>query len=105
EPRPAGIDGVSPMRAPLLLALAAFAAPALADTLTRVRIDTPEARALGSRLEQAGFDVLEGSLSANSLEVVASTQTLATLQSMGLKYAVVERGHPLQQAGDAVPSG
>ena len=102
------------MKLTLALALAAFAAPATADTLTRIRIDSPDARAVASRLEHSGFDVLEGSVQNASLEVIASEASLMDLRRMGLRWTVVEKGRPFddiqreRQIGagpDPVPPG
>ncbi|MBL9030702.1 MAG: carboxypeptidase regulatory-like domain-containing protein [Phycisphaerae bacterium] len=96
------------MKAPLLLALAAFAAPVIAaDTLTRVQIDSPRAEAIAARLEREGFDVLEGSVGPASLQVVASAESLERLRRMGLEYKVIARGRPLNdiQAEQAMGPG
>ncbi|MFN0131980.1 MAG: M14 family zinc carboxypeptidase [Phycisphaerales bacterium] len=103
------------MKGPLLLALGALAVPALAaDTLTRIQIDSPNARTIAHRLEHSGFDVIEGSVGPTSLQVVASAESLDLLRRMRIRYTIVAKGRPFndiqakQQMGpgpDPVPVG
>ena len=83
-----------------------------AQTLTRVRIDTPAARTVADELIAAGHDVLEGSITDNSFEVVGSDEWIERLRTRGLNPVTIEVGRPFReiqeerQAGiAAVPNG
>src|SRR5262249_28283399 len=93
------------MKLPLVLFLSAMTAPALGDTLTRIRIDAPNARGLAARLEHAGYDVLEGSVRDGSLEVVASPKSREDLKAMRLQITVVQVGRPYSEIQGDVPGG
>jgi len=84
------------IKAPLAIALCALCAPAMGDTLTQVRIDAPNARDVAHRLEQAGFDVLEGSVQNRSLEVIASAEALEDIRLMGLSFTILAKGRPFE---------
>jgi len=96
------------------LALSALLAPfAAAQSLSHVRLSAPNASALAETLEQEGFDVLEGSVRADALDLVVSAESAALLESRGLKLQLIERGRPykdiqrelLAASPDAVPAG
>jgi len=74
-----------------------LAASAWGQQLNRYRIDDENAEALASTLEQAGFDVLEGSVRAGSFEVIASDEWLQALEARGLSPVLVEVGRPFRQ--------
>lgn len=92
-------------------ALVALAAPSFGQTLKRVGIEVPDAPALAERLAEEGYDVLEGSVEAGSLELVVSDASLVTLERAGFAPRVLEVGRPYkdiqaqQGGGDAVPAG
>ncbi len=99
--------------APAALCLAALAS-AQAPTLRRVRVKSPQAPQLAEELGALGFDVLEGSVAAGSLELVVSQTSFAWLSSHHYAPVVLETGRPMYQiqaeaqaaAGpDAVPVG
>ncbi len=81
------------------------AVPLAAQTLRRVRVDTPGARELAAYLEQTGFDVLEGSVRETSLELVVSEPSMSKLLAMGYMPEVLEVGRPFQEIQGDVPSG
>ena len=101
------------MRSCLLIALVVclFPAAVLADTLKRVRVDADEAPALAIQLERAGFDVLEGSVTDWSLELIVSTHDLQRLEDQGYAPVILAVGRPFkdiqaeQQAPDSPPTG
>ncbi len=92
------------MKHQILLAavLGAACAPALAQPLARVRIESADARALAASLEGAGYDVLEGGVQDRSLEVIADEAGIADLRRRGLAIAVLDWSGPLG-AGDGPP--
>jgi hypothetical protein len=100
------------MNISVALALCTLAGTVLADeTLLRVRIDTPGARKIAEQFEHGGFDVIEGSVSDKSLEIVASERSYVALSRMGLSMTTIEKGRPYeqvqaeQQADGGVPTG
>jgi murein tripeptide amidase MpaA len=88
----------------------ACVATAEASPLRRVRLDVEEGRALATRLELAGFDVLEGSVTDNSLELVVSEADLQSLIELGFDPVTLAIGRPFkdiqeEQAEDSIPTG
>ncbi len=82
----------------LLFVLAAQPATAqVEETLMRARIEHPQPALLSSELTAAGYDVLEGSLTASSLDVVVSGKELNELQARDLLIIEIESGRPLQE--------
>ena len=70
------------------LALAFLLAPlAGAQSLSHVRVAAADAQALAATLESGGFDVIEGSVRANALELVVSERSAALLVARGLPGA------------------
>jgi hypothetical protein len=99
---------------PLVLAPFFLQIPVAAQALRRVRIDSPVARELAREFEQEGFDVLEGAVREDSLELVVSDPSMTRLLSMGYMPIVLEVGRPFEQiqaerdsaaGADAVPAG
>jgi hypothetical protein len=82
------------LTAPLAMALCALSAPALGDTLRQVRIDAPDAPKVAQRLTASGFDVLEGSITAGSFEVIAPADGVEQLRRMGLNVTLIATGRP-----------
>jgi len=86
---------------------------AAADPLRHVRLDTPGARELALDLEHAGFDVLWGSVTDNSLELIVSVPYLQRLRDQGFTPTILAVGRPFRDiqaerqkdAGDDVPPG
>ena len=96
----------------LVAALGMLGAHAVgAQTLTHVRLDAAGSPALAALLEDQGFDVVEGSVRGNKLELVCSPQSLGLLEQRGLTPVVLARGRPFreiqaqQQGPDGVPAG
>ena len=82
----------------LLFVLAAQSTAAqVEETLMRARIEHPQPTLLSSELAAAGYDVLEGSLTASTLDVVVSSSELDELQARGLLIIEIELGRPLQE--------
>ena len=70
------------------------------ETLIRARIEHPQPALLSSELTAAGYDVLEGSLTAyipRCSDVVVSGNELDELQARGLLIIEIESGRPLQE--------
>jgi len=84
---------------------------ALAQTSTHVRLDVAGAPALAALLEDQGFDVIEGSVREDKLELVCSPRSLELLEQRGLQPRLLARGRPFreiqaqQQGPDGVPAG
>jgi murein tripeptide amidase MpaA len=94
----------------LTLLVCAFAAAAEAAPLRRVRLDVEDARALATKLEREGFDVLEGSVTDNALELVVSEVDLQSLIDMGYEPVTLAIGRPLkdiqqEQVDRSIPPG
>ena len=87
------------MKKTLLLGLSSFllSIPVGAQALTRVRVDTPDARQLASELELRGFDVVEGSVQSASLELVVSAESMTELLAMGYEPEVIQIGRPFSE--------
>jgi hypothetical protein len=90
------------------LAVAAAASLASAQVSTHVRLRDPDARGLAQTFEDAGFDVVEGSVEGGALELVCSDASLAYLRERGFELEVLAVGKPfaeIQSGPDGVPSG
>ncbi len=90
------------MRTPSLvliasLVIALLTAPASADTLIRARFESPHARALAAAWLDAGLDVLHGSITDDSLEIIASAETLADLADQGHVPVATIPGRPFAE--------
>ncbi len=92
----------------LLLFSGVFSGVAPAQTLQRVKLDTRNPTALGTQLEQAGFDVLSV---GNHVEVVVNPTEKSALLGLGFQPVLLETGRSLrrilaeQEMLDGVPSG
>jgi hypothetical protein len=85
--------GVLPALAVLLLS----SSTASAQHLTHVRLRSGDAPALAQRLEQEGFDVLEGSVGPGALELVVSRTSRERLEERGFALEVIAEGRPFAQ--------
>jgi hypothetical protein len=93
----------------------AGAAIATGETLMRVRVETPDAVAASDALANQGFDIVEGSVTADAFEAVVSNESLDGLMEQGFCPQVQEQGRPFrvvqaEAAGEgitslAIPSG
>jgi len=87
------------------------ATEATALDLWRVRVDAEQAPSVADRLEGAGFDVLRGSVSDFSLELVVTADERTQLLRMGYRPVVLEKGRPFddiqaeRSSVEAVPAG
>jgi hypothetical protein len=94
------------LRLALVAALCGWPLAAVAQTLTHVEITTADAPALAAALEREGFDVVEGSVKAGRLEVIASDQMLALLEERGFEMRVLGVSRPLAEVfGEDIPPG
>ncbi|MCK4341975.1 MAG: carboxypeptidase regulatory-like domain-containing protein [Phycisphaerae bacterium] len=96
----------------IVVAACLLTAAASAETLRHVRIEAENPAALAVELDRAGYDVLMGSVTANSLELIVSTLSLDRLKALGYEPEILAVGRPLrdiqaewQAAGDDVPPG
>ncbi len=80
----------------IALLVCACAATAEAAPLRRVRVDIEDARAVAAKLERTGFDVLEGSVTDNSLELVVSDADLQSLLDLGFDPVTLAIGRPFK---------
>lgn len=82
-------------------ALLFFAQARAADEpLSRVRVSHDNAAALAHELRAEGFDVLEGSITRMSLELVVSPAEKELLSGRGLRLELLEIGRPLRDIID-----
>lgn len=81
----------------LVLAFLLGPAAATAEPLRQVRLDVPNAPELALELDRAGFDVLPRSVTAGSLELIASAAELDRLAAMGLVPITVAVGRPFAE--------
>lgn len=96
----------------VILVVCAISSSAVGQTLTHVRIEIPEAPAVAWQLERAGFDVLEGSITQESVDLIVSPSALDDLESAGFQLRVIAAGRPFrdiqterQPPGRDVPTG
>jgi len=80
-----------------ILALLLGTTAAVAEPLRQVRLDGPNAPELAMELDRAGFDVLPRSVTAGSLELIASAAELDQLVAMGLVPVTVAVGRPFAE--------
>jgi hypothetical protein len=87
------------MKQTLLLGLSTvlLSLPLGAQSLVRVKVDTPDARQLAAELELRGFDIVEGSVADASLELVVSQQSMVQLLAMGYEPEVIQVGRPFRE--------
>ena len=96
--------------ATLVLAVCAVPLSASAGPLIHVRIDAEDARAVAARLESAGFDVLEGSVTETTVELIVSESELTVLERQGYALVTLARGRPFaeiqaERRGPRLPPG
>jgi len=65
--------------------------------LTHVRVETERAAAIAGLLEQAGFDVLQGSIEAGSFEVIVGPEEQRQLELRGLEPITIAVGRPFNE--------
>ncbi len=88
-----------------------FPGLAPAQLSTHVLLEAADAGALAHSLEDQGFDVIEGSVSATALELVCSPASLTYLRERGFAPTTIAIGRPYQeiqasqQGPEAVPVG
>ncbi len=81
---------------------------AQAEPLRRVRLCVDNARVVAVELERAGFDVLEGSVTDKSVELIVSEPELEKLLSQGFAPETLAIGRPfrdIQAEQDSIPPG
>ena len=99
----------------LILAAAVVAgATALADKaskLSRLTVAAEQPKVSADKLRAAGFDVLEGSVTESSFDLVVSAAELDLLREMPLEIVSIESGRPLAEivtmddGSRAIPTG
>jgi carboxypeptidase T len=67
------------------------------EPLRRVRIETQDARTHAIVLEQRGFDLLRGSVTDSSMELIVSIAELDRLRQLGFQAEVIEVGRPFRE--------
>jgi hypothetical protein len=72
------------------------------DGLVQVRVGASDPEASAKTLLQAGFDVLEGSLQQESLDVIGSAEEIDRLRALGYQVEMIDRSAPLQKKMEAV---
>ncbi len=94
-----------------LVLLLVLVPTASAQTLIHVRVTDDDASALATELENAGYDVVEGSIASDSFELVVGDLELAAVRDMGLSVELIARGRPFREiqdesgSADMVPAG
>jgi zinc carboxypeptidase len=89
-----------------IAAWALLASAGFAQTSTLVRLDHPDAAGVAVELADSGFDVVEGSVRAHSLELVASPESLGLLKARGFALTTLAVGRPFRDLQpEAVPAG
>ena len=96
---------------PVVVFMALMPLSAAGQTLSRVRIQVEDAPAVAEQLRSDGFDVLEGSVSPGSLELVVNGAESDVLVVRGYGLEIVEIGRPFREiqaektTALAVPAG
>jgi hypothetical protein len=80
-----------------IVAAALAANTAFAQQLNHFRVDDPNARKVGALLVEQGYDVLEGSISGGSFEIIASPETQRMLEARGLDLTLLQEGKPFRE--------
>ncbi len=91
-----------------LVLLCAATSPASAEPLRRVRLNAADPVSVAEQLRGAGLDVLDGSITADTLDVIVSATDLQTLLDLGYKPELIAVGRPfrdIQAEMDALPPG
>ena len=70
---------------------------ALNRPLIHVKIETPDAPGLAQRLLEAGYDVLEGSVTQNWFELIVTDSELEILSQEGFELQTIAVGRPFSQ--------
>ena len=65
--------------------------------MSRVLVETENARQVAQQLERDGFDVLEGSVKRGSLELVVTPASFGELLAYGFNPQVLEEGRPFAE--------
>jgi predicted deacylase len=79
-----------------LAIVGSFAVTAQAEPLRRVRLAVADAHAVAVELERAGFDVLEGSVTDGSLDLIVDESYLLVLQELGYEPETIAIGRPFR---------
>jgi len=67
------------------------------DTSSHIRIDMPNAQKVASKLKFDGFDVLRGTMTTTSLELIVTPRELTQLEGQGYKPVTLEKGRPFRE--------
>ncbi|MCH8804712.1 MAG: carboxypeptidase regulatory-like domain-containing protein [Planctomycetes bacterium] len=84
------------IRTVLMMVLLAAPLEAAAQTLSRVRIDSPQARSLADKLHAEGFDILRPTIRDDSFELIVSDAEWKGLEQRGLEPILIARGRPFR---------
>ena len=91
-----------------VLLVCALAMTVQAEPLRRIRLDVDNARALAVQLERDGFDVLAGSVTDQSVELIVTALDLQRLIERGYDPVTLAIGRPfkdIQAEQDSIPPG
>jgi len=94
----------------ILASLALLTASPGAEPLMRVQVTTPAAQTWAARLLDEGFDVLEGEVTATTIDLIVTRDDRARLESHGFTLRTIGIGRPLRELaeegpGDPLPTG
>ena len=81
----------------VILVVCAASGTALGQTLTHIRIETSGAPAVARQLEREGFDVLEGSITWESFDLIVSNAELDDLDIAGFEPQIIAFGRPFRE--------
>ncbi len=84
----------------LILLVASFMVASIAEAtepLRHVRIEDPNSQELALQLERQGFDVLEGSVTEDHFEIIASMGSLQSLMDAGYAPEILAIGRPFRE--------
>ncbi|MCK4332859.1 MAG: hypothetical protein KAV40_04700 [Thermoplasmatales archaeon] len=71
--------------------------PVSSGTSSHIRIDTSDVRKVASKLKFDGFDVLRGTVTETSLELIVTSGELTMLKGQGYEPVTLEKGRPFRE--------
>lgn len=71
--------------------------PIIFDTSYHIKIDTPEAQRVASQLKMEGYDVLSGTVTTTSLELIVTHVELNNLKEQGYNPIILEKSRPFRE--------
>ena len=69
----------------------------LIDTSYRIQINIPNAEKVATTLRSEGFDVLRGTITSTSLEIIVHNSEFNTLRDLGYHPIILEESRPFRE--------